>query len=1854
MASTARGAPPTAEPPGSPRFEQHHHEQRPHGSPHSSPGGSLSAPHSTVAGASEATPGTIWAPSSPDSGSACSTGIGSAAPVWPARPTRPGVTAAPDGGGDESEGGGGKDNATALVFVDPELSQRNVDIGVEAGSGAVVKWIRRSVGGGGEGAGDGREAPVLGGSGRSVDGQGQQQEAGSGDWEGTQGPALSGARSNTNLTVTIVSDEADEPQVTYQLPPDGECCEKIFDRPGSYRYYVCSGPLTMGRVVATAPKCQPHPAAITVASSPPACLKGSDASEEGIEGLAVLEVGSAKSGTAVGGHTSEVCASQVESECHSAATEGDPETAKTGDSPGQDQGPCASQEADAADILGVADTKQSPPECASLEGGRITAVDGHSSEVCTSQDEREFRSVAMEGDPDMIKAGGLPSQDQEPSASQEAVAADILDVVDAKQSPPECASLEGGQSMAVDGHYFEVCASQDEKKRRSATMDEGDPDMIKAKELPGQDQEPGASQEAVAADILDVAEAEQSPFECASHEVGQCTTVDGHSSEVCATQDEKKCRSAATEEGDSEMVKTGDSPCQNQEPDAPQKAAAADILGEVDAMQSPLECASHGGGNSTVDSSPLSKLCAAQDEKEARLAATEEGGPEMAKAGDSPGGQDQEPDIAQETEATDILDVADAKQSPLECASRGGGQCTAVNDHSSEVCSSQDEKEYRSAATQERDATIIKTRDSPSGQDQEPRGAQKTVVADVLDMADGKQSPLECASLGGGQCTAVDGPSSGVCASQDEEECHPAATEEYDSALVKTGVVPGQDQDHGVSHGAVAAVILDVADAKQSPLAGAEMLTSPSQDSVGGGRCMAVDRHTSEICAPQDEEEGHSAATGGGDPEMVKNEDSPGQDQEHGVSHEAVAADILGVADAKQSSLDGASLKGGQCTAVDGHSSEVGASQDEKECSSAATEKGNPEMVKTRGSAGQGQENGVSRKAVAEDILDVADAKQPPLEGAEMLTLCSQDSVEGGQYVDGALQGGAEDVAKMSAEEKPGAQSSDGHGAAESRVGGKHTPNHPPSIIPLSPVEGNSGQQPLQGEDQENLAPSHPSPSTPVPPETENSERSSLQGAGQEEQPPNHPSPSVILLPYRREPLTPGEGSIERLPLQGAGQDESSLTGVPEPENGENGRRNQPPMPPAVTGVSLAQKEGESAKSKGDDEVRSAVDHRCDNENGMELYVSPDDPDRTITPQSSSPVSIRCGTVDHVISQPSDGGEGSTLSDLAVFDVGGPCRDIVASERTTADLSEVVSRQHLQAFVTPDHAEEIFSRGGSGSISCDSDDAPRASCVSGGDTPNADRGKGAWEQPSSTVSPPTALSVPPTTGTPDRGRRRTLVCLAVSATEAGPQPHRSPRERRVGHLRAEIMQRDGVGQEWKEISPLTSPVVAGPSGKFDSFTCSENATPLAPPIVGSHEQKEQGSEETMGANYGVGEEYKATPSDLEDAGVEVVVARPLREVDGESEGTMQTAMEALDASDDDGSAKALCAITPSTVPTPGGAAGENIDDVPSDPADEAATQTGTAPNESEGTPQIKMEALDVFDGHDSAKISRAMSPSTVPPHVGAAGSIGDVSSDFVDEASAEKGAGPTESESAMQIAMKTLDVPDDDGPVKATRAMFPSTAPPLPMGADKSIGDVSSNSADEAVAETGTAPSESEGTIAMESPDVSDDDSSVKASRAVFPSTATSPVGTDESIGDISSDSADEAAADTCAGPNESDGTIAIEAPDISDDDGSVEASRARSPSAVLSPVGAEENIGGVSSDSADEVVAEAGTAPDAPESPSAVLPPVGADENMADVSSDSADETAAETGTAPSFNFSVVAKISTACISSCPPERPL
>ena len=315
----------------------------------------------------------------------------------------------------------------------------------------------------------------------------------------------------------------------------------------------------------------------------------------------------------------------------------------------------------------------------------------------------------------------------------------------------------------------------------------------------------------------------------------------------------------------------------------------------------------------------------------------------------------------------------------------------------------------------------------------------------------------------------------------------------------------------------------------------------------------------------------------------------------------------------------------------------------------------------------------------------------------------------------------------------------------------------------------------------------------------------------------------------------------------------------------------------------------------------------------------------------------------------------------------------------------------------------------------------------------------------------------------------------------------------------------------------------------------------------------------------------------------------------ESEGTLQTAMDAPDVSDGDGSAKASCAISPSTVPPPVGVLEENIGDVSSGSADEASVETSTAPNESKVKMQTTMETLDASDGDGSVKASCAMSPSTAPPPVEAEEHIGDVASDSANEAAAGTDKAPNESEGTLQIAMEEVDVSDGDGSATASRAISPSTVPPL--GAQENIGDVSSGSADGAATETGTAPNGPRGTmqIAMEELDVSDGDGSVKVSRVVPPSTAP-PVEAEEDIGDVPSGSADGAAAETGTALNESEGTVqtAMEALDVSDGDGSAKASLAVSPS-TTPPVRAQEIIGDVSSDSADEAAAETCTAPASP-----------------------------------------------------------
>ena len=67
------------------------------------------------------------------------------------------------------------------------------------------------------------------------------------------GPSPGRTVGDHGLMVTIISEDADHPPVTHRIPRGGGCLENLFNQPGCYTYYVSSGPVVTGRIVAKAP-----------------------------------------------------------------------------------------------------------------------------------------------------------------------------------------------------------------------------------------------------------------------------------------------------------------------------------------------------------------------------------------------------------------------------------------------------------------------------------------------------------------------------------------------------------------------------------------------------------------------------------------------------------------------------------------------------------------------------------------------------------------------------------------------------------------------------------------------------------------------------------------------------------------------------------------------------------------------------------------------------------------------------------------------------------------------------------------------------------------------------------------------------------------------------------------------------------------------------------------------------------------------------------------------------------------------------------------------------------------------------------------------------------------------------------------------------------------------------------------------------------------------------------------------------------------------------------------------------------------------------------------------------------------
>lgn len=244
--------------PRSPLAAQHRIEQRRQHLSSLTPPSSPSAPHSTVTEEASASPKTKGVTcSSPDSRPLSSGGVRS--PQGGSRrdtlrevsSTSPPTT----GSGEDIEVKKKQGVANTLVVVAPGVSKNNADIEIEAG-GTVVQWVFRGTGGDN---GDDDRCARGRSIGRPIDRSGHgdsgvkhHQEDG-GLVEEAEAPSDTDLRCK-NFTIILLSDKGDHHRVTHHTLSDDGCCEEIFDRPGRYTYYVCSGPLTSGCIVAKAPQ----------------------------------------------------------------------------------------------------------------------------------------------------------------------------------------------------------------------------------------------------------------------------------------------------------------------------------------------------------------------------------------------------------------------------------------------------------------------------------------------------------------------------------------------------------------------------------------------------------------------------------------------------------------------------------------------------------------------------------------------------------------------------------------------------------------------------------------------------------------------------------------------------------------------------------------------------------------------------------------------------------------------------------------------------------------------------------------------------------------------------------------------------------------------------------------------------------------------------------------------------------------------------------------------------------------------------------------------------------------------------------------------------------------------------------------------------------------------------------------------------------------------------------------------------------------------------------------------------------------------------------------------------------------
>ena len=108
--------------------------------------------------------------------------------------------------------------------------RRNVDVAIQAGSS--LRWVTSS-----------RKQAHTDGVNGAMCGVGEKQDIGV---ESSPGRSVG----DHELMVTVVLEEADHPPVTRRIPRAGGCLNNLFNQPGCYTYYVSSGPVVTGRIVA--------------------------------------------------------------------------------------------------------------------------------------------------------------------------------------------------------------------------------------------------------------------------------------------------------------------------------------------------------------------------------------------------------------------------------------------------------------------------------------------------------------------------------------------------------------------------------------------------------------------------------------------------------------------------------------------------------------------------------------------------------------------------------------------------------------------------------------------------------------------------------------------------------------------------------------------------------------------------------------------------------------------------------------------------------------------------------------------------------------------------------------------------------------------------------------------------------------------------------------------------------------------------------------------------------------------------------------------------------------------------------------------------------------------------------------------------------------------------------------------------------------------------------------------------------------------------------------------------------------------------------------------------------------------